>query len=180
MAAPTKKTTTASATKSAAKTTVNSANDVAETHGETAFAMGDAARNQYDSFLQSFNSHAEELQGRTQEMMEAAREGYEAAQTTIKNVSAEAMEAARQEMTDAVDFANEIARAKTIADALEIQRDYATRTFETRVERMRAMTQSTVDMMRDSVEPMNRSMSRVMAAAPAMTAFTAFFPNSSK
>lgn len=178
MATATKK--AAPAAKPAAKTaetTVETAAASVNAAADNAFAFSDAARGQYDAMLKSFNENAEELHGRTQEMFEAAREGFENVQTNMQSVGAEAMDAARQEMTDAVDFANELTRAKTIADALEIQRDYATRLFEARVDRFRTMTQTTVDAVRETVEPMSRTMTTAFGKAPT---FTTVFPFASK
>ena len=145
--------------------------------GSDAFAFSDAAREQYDALLKSLNENAEEFQGRTQEFFDATREGFETAQSRLQEASAEAMDAARQEMTEAVDFANDLARAKTVADALEIQREYWTRLFETRVERTRDATQAAVDAMREVVEPMNKSMGAAFNNTPPLTTF---FPQAVK
>lgn len=136
-------------------------------------AFADAARDQYETALKSFNDSAEKIRVQTEETMTTARESFEAAGERMRAVSVDAMTAAREEMTEALDFANELARAKSISAALEIQRDYWTRLFETRVERARAVHEASVEATRDAFEPFNRSFTTAFSFAPA---FDKFFP----
>ena len=152
--------------------------------GEAAFSFAspmfsDAARERYDALLKSFNDNAEEFQGRTQEMLDAGRESFETAQTHLQEAGSEMLEAARQDMADAVDFANELARAKTVAEAMEIQRDYWTRLFESRADRVRSMTETSMAAIRETAEPMQRTM-KTAFAQPAFAGFEAFFPFAKK
>ncbi|MEM6413492.1 MAG: phasin family protein [Pseudomonadota bacterium] len=159
-----------------AKTTNGSSNDL----GENAFAFSESAREQYDSLLKSFNENAEQVHDQTQKMMEAAQEGFETAQARFKEVGQEAMDAAQKDMKDAVEFANDLVKTKTVGEALELQRDYWTRFFETRVERTRSMTQSTADAFRDSTQPVSRTISDAMSSTQISNFSTAFFPFPSK
>ncbi|NWG93463.1 MAG: phasin family protein [Parvularculaceae bacterium] len=140
-------------------------------------AFGEAARDQYDAALKTFSDAAEKIRTQTEENFASARKGFDAASERMRAVSADALAAAREEMTGAVDFASELARAKTIGDALEIQRGYFTKLFDARVERARAMTEASVEAMRDAVEPFGKSYASVFAIAPA---FDKFFPFASK
>lgn len=164
----------------AAKVTANAADEKAsaDTHAENVFGFAESARDQYGAFMKSFGANTEEFQERAHEAMDAAREGFETAQSRFQEVNAEAMDAARQEMSEAVDFANELARAKTVADAFEIQRDYWTNLFETRVERSRSLTQATVEAVRETVEPISKTMSPMGAFNT--PAFTNLFPFAGK
>jgi hypothetical protein len=137
-------------------------------------AFADAARGQYETALQTFNDSAEKFRVQTEETMTTARESFETAGERMRAVSADAMNAARDEITEAVDFANELARAKSISDALEIQRDYWTRLFETRVERARAMHEASVEATRDAFEPFNRSFTTAFAFTPSFDNFFSF------
>ena len=137
----------------------------------------DAARDQYETALKSFNESAEKFRAQTEETMNSAREGFDAASERMRTVSADAMTHARVEMTEAVDFANELVRAKSVNDALELQRNYWTKLFETRVERARAYTQASVDASRSAFEPLNKSLTSAFAFAPS---FDKFFPFASK
>ena len=107
----------------------------------------------------------------------ALRAGFETAQERFSAVNADVMTAAREEMTDAVEFANELARAKSVSDAMEIQREYWTNLFETRVERTRAISQASAEAARETMEPFTKSMSSAFGAVPA---FDKFFPFAAK
>lgn len=143
---------------------------------ESAFAMSTAAQDQFESMFKVMNESAEEMQGRTQELFDATRESLEVAQSKLQEVNAEALEAARTEMTEAVDFANDLTKAKTLTDAMEIQRDYWTHFFEGRMQRTRAMTDVTMEAMRGAAEPVNKT----MQGAFSKTGFEAFFPFAAK
>ena len=134
-------------------------------------AAADQARSQFERLYTNFNDQAETLRGQTDELMQTVRANVETTQAHLKSVNAELVEAARTEIAEAVDFANELARAKTVADALEIQRTYWTRLFETRVERVRGLTNSSVEVARETIEPFSKS----FAAAFSPTAFERFF-----
>ena len=140
-------------------------------------AFTDAAREQYETALKTFNDSAEQFRTKTEETLASAREGFEAAGERMRAVSTDAMTAARDEMAEAVDFANELARAKSLTDAFEIQRDYWTKLFETRTERAKALTEASFDVSRSAFEPFNRSFASAFAFAPA---FDKFFPFSAK
>ncbi|MBI1392730.1 MAG: hypothetical protein GC152_08320 [Alphaproteobacteria bacterium] len=147
--------------------------------GETAFMFAGAARDQYETLLSAFNENAEEFQGRAREAFDASRESFETARAHLQDAGAEMMDAARQEMTDAVDFASEISRAKSVGEALEIQRDYWTRLFEGRMERTRSMAQASVEAMRETAEPIQRSM-RAGFGDQGFAGMSAFFPFAKK
>lgn len=140
-------------------------------------SFAETARDQYETALKSFNENAEKFRAQTEDTMASAREGFEAASESLRTVSADALTHARTEMTEAVEFANELARAKSISDALELQRNYWTKLFETRVERARAYTQASVDASRSAFGPLNKSFTSAFAFTPA---FDKFFPFASK
>lgn len=148
--------------------------------GETMFndtvtqfeAAADQARTQFERLYANFNDQAESFRGQTSEFIETVRANVETTREHLKTVNAELIDAARAEMAEAVDFANELARAKTVADAFEIQRSYWTRLFEARVERVRGMTNASVEIARGAMEPL----SKTFAAAWSPAAFERFFP----
>lgn len=157
----------------AAKKTKTVADDFAETTANFA----ETARDQYETALKSFNDHAEKVRAQTEDQFAAAREGFETATEKFRTVSTDALAHAREEMTEAVDFANELARAKSVSDALEIQRNYWTNLFNTRVERARAFTEASVEASRSAFEPLNKSFTTAAAFTPS---FDKFFPFASK
>ncbi|MEE2691134.1 MAG: phasin family protein [Pseudomonadota bacterium] len=149
----------------------------AETTAEAAQAFSNTARDQFDTLLAAYNDQAETFRSQTEELMETVRGNFETAQTRFQSVNADLMSAAREEMAEAVDFANELARAKTFADALEIQRGYWTNLFQTRVERTRELTNATVEAARESFEPFSKSLGSAFAPT---AAFEKFFPFAAK
>ena len=135
-------------------------------------AAADQARTQFERLYTNFNDQAETFRGQANDLIETVRANVETTREHIKTVNAELIEHARSEMAEAVDFANELARAKTVADAFEIQRSYWTRLFETRVERVRGITNASVEVARETMEPL----SKTFAAAWSPAAFERFFP----
>ncbi len=137
----------------------------------------DAARGQYETALKSFNEKAEKFRAEAQTSFEATREGFETAGEKLRVANTDAIAQAQSEVSDAVAFANEIARAKSVTDAIEMQRDYLTKLFNARVEGARAYAEASADATRALFEPMNKSFTSAFAFAPS---FETFFPFSSK
>jgi hypothetical protein len=162
--------------KAAPRRTAKAAEDHAEASFSTANVFTDAAQQQYESVVKSFTESADEFRTKAEEAAETMREGFETAQERFGAVNADMMNAAREEMTDAVEFATELARAKTVTDAFEIQRAYWTKLFDTRIERTRALTEATTTAARDSFEPFTKSMNSAFGS----TAFEKFFPFAAK
>ncbi len=165
------------ATRRVAKTVEDTIENGAETSFAAANAFTDAARDQYESALRTFNDTAEKFRVDAEEAIAAAREGFDTANERMKAVNADVMTAAREEITEAVEFASELARAKSVGDAFEIQRSYYTKLFETRSERLRALTEASTDAARAAFEPMTKGYASAFSFAPS---FDKFFPFSSK
>ncbi|MDZ7629212.1 MAG: phasin family protein [Parvularculaceae bacterium] len=160
------------------------AKDIEQTieHGaENAFAdasaWSDAARDQYETALKSFNDSAEKFRADAEEALTATRDGFDAANERMKSFNADAMTAAQEEITGAVEFANELAHAKSIGDAFEIQRTYFTKLFETRSERLRSLTEASADAARAAFEPMTKTYASAFSFAPS---FDRLFPFAGK
>ena len=147
-----------------------------ETLGFDAAGAFTAANDHFQTVFSAFSENAESMRAQTEGMIDAFRGNLETAQTRLKSISADLAEAARTETAEAVTFVNELARAKTVADAIEIQRSYWTNLFETRVERAREMTKVSVEAARESFEPF----SKTFAAAPGFVSFEKFFPFATK
>ncbi|MBB5517288.1 phasin family protein [Amphiplicatus metriothermophilus] len=131
----------------------------------TAGAFAETAARQYDAFLTAFNGQAEAVRENAEEFAEAARANLETIQNRARAVSADFVAAAQDETARAIDFANELVRARTVADALEIQRDYWTNLFETRLERVRKLADASVETARESFEPFAKSLNAAAATA---------------
>jgi hypothetical protein len=167
----------AAAKKSSTRRIAKDVEETFENGAETAFAAvnnwSDAARDQYESALKTFNENAEKFRADAEDAFAAARDGFEAANERIKTVNADLMTATREEISDAVEFANELARAKSVADAFEIQRDYFNKLLDTRAARFRSLTEASADAARAAFEPMTKSYSTAFSFAPS---FDKFFP----
>lgn len=176
----------ATAKKTAAgKTTAKTAEAIADA-GKTAQAaandafasietISNAARDQFESFVAAVSENSKSLREQADEMIETYRDSLETAKEHMRTVNAELMNAAREETQEAVEFVNNLARAKSPVDALELQRDYWTKLFETRVQRARELTEASFEAARGSFEPFSTSLN----AFPA-TGFEKFFPFSAK
>ncbi len=171
----------AAAKKNATRRVTKNAEQTVENGAETAFAAvntwSEAARDQYETALKTFNDNAEKIRAEAEEAFAAARDGFEAANERIKTVNADMMTAAREEISEAVEFANDLARAKSAADAFEIQRAYFTKLFDARAERMRTITEASAEAARAAFEPMTKSYATAFSFAPS---FDRFFPFSGK
>lgn len=150
MATATKKATTKRTVKAADKPEA-AATDVLK----TAENMTDAAREQFETVMTSFSGNFDEMREQTEEIVGEVQLRVKKTQDHIADVNSTIVEAAREEVTEAVQFANDLAKAKTFADALEIQRDYWTNLFETRMERARDMTETSVEVAREAMTPMS-------------------------
>lgn len=166
----------ATAKKTAARKTAKAADTVAEDAFSTAENMSNAARDQFETIIAKFTENAETFRAQSEEMMESVRGNFETAQTRFQTVNADLAAAARDEAAEAVEFVNSLSRATTLADAFEIQRDYWTNLFETRVERTRDLAKVSMDAARDSFEPFAKSMNAYSPTA----SFEKFFPFAAK
>lgn len=158
-----RKTTTKAAPKKAAPAAAKTANPA----GDATAMIGEftaAAQEQFQTAFEAFSGNAEEMQAH-----------FEKAQTQLSETNAELMQAAQTEVSEAVQFANDLTQAKTFADALEVQQAYWTNLFESRVERTRDLTEKTVEATKE-----------VMAPATSFgdffdpNAYTKFFPFATK
>lgn len=167
----------AAAKKTATRRVAKDIEQTVENGAETAFAAvnnwSDAARDQYETALKTFNDNAEKFRAEAEEAFAAARDGFETANERIKTVNADMMTAAREEISEAVEFANDLARAKSAADAFEIQRAYFTKLFDTRAERFRTITEASAEAARAAFEPVTKSYATAFSFTPS---FDRFFP----
>lgn len=173
MAAPAKKTATPrkTATKSAESTASSAANGAFTTFEN----ISNATRDQFEDFVAVMTEQSDALRDQAEEILDSCRGSFETANEQLRSTGAELMNAARDETAEAVEFVNQLARAKTIADALELQRDYWSNLFETRLERARDLTETSLDTARAAFEPLSKS----MTAFPA-PGFEKFFPFAAK
>ncbi|MEM6537998.1 MAG: phasin family protein [Pseudomonadota bacterium] len=186
MATVAKKTTTP--TKTATKTATPKASTASSSDATTnddhdvlggAFAFSGAAKEQYETLAKAFSDNAGEFQGKTQEFLDASKESFEVMQSHMRDAGTGMITAAREDIEDAVDFANELSSAKSVTEAFDIQRDYWTRYFETRVSRARTMFSDGTTAIRETAEPIQQVASSTFGDSP-MASMTNFFPFAKK
>ncbi len=111
------------------------------------------AKDQFEKMMSSFTGNFDEMREQSQDIAEKAKARLQAAQERAAKTNAELMEAAQEEMTNAVQFASDLGKATSFADALTVQQSYWTNLFETRMERARALTEATVEAARETMTP---------------------------
>ena len=157
MATATTKTTTNAAQKTtdAAKKATASAADAGVDFMKTTEDFADNARAQYEDMMRQFTDNAETIREQSEEFAAELRARIEKHQQLAADVNAEIVEAAKTEISDAVQFANDLGRAKTLSDALEIQQDYWTKLFQNRLARTQDLTAKSVDAAKEAFTPFN-------------------------
>ncbi|HXI86247.1 MAG TPA: phasin family protein [Parvularculaceae bacterium] len=136
----------------------------------TAKSAANGAHDQFDAFLAAFTTGADAFRDQSQELLDQVRANFDAAQTRFKSANDEFVAAAREEAAEAVDYVNSLTRAGTVADALELHRDYWTARFEAGVDRAKALTEASVEAARETFEPFSKSFE------PFSKSFGAFAP----
>ena len=159
-ATPTKK---APAKKAAAKAETNAF--------ETAGEFAENAQEYFSEFLANFTDASEDLREQAEDITADVRARFEKQQQLAADVNAELVEAAKSEVSDAVQFASDLGKAKTFADALEIQQAYWTNLFETRTSRTQDLTAKSVDAAKEAFAPFKTD----FAGAFDTSAFEKFF-----
>lgn len=165
----------AAATKKTARKTAKAAETTANETFATFETIQDAARDQMETMMNAFNEKAETFRDQAEDVMETYREHFAKNQERAREFGAEFVNAAREETSDAVEFVNELARAKSVGDAFEIQRNYWTNLFETRTQRASDMTKASVEAAREVYEPFQKAMTAFTPAG-----FEKIFPFSAK
>ena len=115
--------------------------------------LGATARDQMEKLVGEFSSNAEDMREQFEDFSAAVQDSLGRTRGFLTDVSSELAEAAREEVTSSVQFANDLANAKTFSDALDIQRTYWTNIFEARADRARELTERSVEVARESMEP---------------------------
>lgn len=155
---------TATTKKAATKTSIDSAivnNDAITAAEDMAADTAAIAREQFQTGFETMT-----------ETMMSMREQFEKTQAQLADVNQEMMEVARTEISDAVQFTNDLAQAKTLTDAMSVQQQYWTNLMQSRVERTQALTEKSVEAAREIMTPAHSSMGAMFDPK----AFAAFFP----
>ncbi|WP_425409642.1 phasin family protein [Hyphococcus sp.] len=113
----------------------------------------DVAKEQFETMLRSFGGDFEEMRAQAEELSEEMQTRFKSTQERASENQARLMEAAQEEVSGAVQLANELTTAKSFVEALNIQQSYWTKLFETRMERARELTEATVETARETMTP---------------------------
>ena len=176
-AKPARKATATPASKKTAPTkdkTAETAQDVA-TASMTTYA--NAAREQFDQLVSEFSSNTDQFRGQLATLTSSVNEGVERTRTHFTEVSTECVEVAKEEMSDAIQYANDLTKAKSLTDVFEINRDYWTNLLEARTEFTRDIAERTMAVTRENAEPFTSQAPNLFAGA---NLFSKFFTPASK
>ncbi|MEO0879340.1 MAG: phasin family protein [Pseudomonadota bacterium] len=139
---------------------------------KTPSATDDAATaiaDQIDSAFATFTESTEAMRDQADEMLSMMQTNFETFSQRTQALNADVLEAARDEMTETVEFMSNLARAESPTDALALQQDFWTSLVENRMAFARDFTNGTVEAMRETAEPTNAAFK-----TPAMDTFFPF------
>ncbi len=142
-ATPTKK---APAKKAAAKAESNAF--------EAAGDFAENAQEYFSEFLTNMTDAAEDMREQAEDLTADVRARFETQQKLAADVNAELVDAAKSEVSEAVQFASDLTAAKTFTDAMEIQQAYWSNLFQTRVARTQDLTSKSVDAAKEAFAPL--------------------------
>ena len=168
--------TTKTAAKPAAKTTTATTakpTDLGVDAFKSAEEMTAAAQDQFKKMVDMFTGNADDMREQAETVADEMRARFEKTQKQVADANADIVEAAREEISGAVQFANDLAQAKTFADALTLQQNYWTGLFQNRLEMTQELTQNAVDAARENLEPVDASFGSFFDQKKM---FDAFFP----
>lgn len=143
------------------KAAEKAAAEVQETTTKAVEDMTTAAQDQFRQMIDAFAGNSEELREQGAAMADEMRARFEKTQKQVADVNADFVAAAQTEVSDAVQFANDLASAKTFADALTVQQNYWSNLFNNRVERTRELTEASLTVARETMTPIGGSMTEM-------------------
>lgn len=160
-------------TEATTKAAEKAAAQVEETATKTVEDFTTAAQDQFRQMVDAFTGSTEELREQGAAVAEEMRTRFEKTQKQVADVNAGFVAAAQTEVSEAVQFANDLASAKTFADALSVQQNYWSNLFNTRVERTRELTENSLTVARETMTPIGGSMTEMFDPS---TMFSKLFP----
>ncbi len=146
-----------------AKKTVKAATKSATTAGKTLKeatgnisgsieSFAHSAQVQITKMLNDININAENIRENTSDISDFVRERGHTTHTFLQETGTELATAARDEFSDAVQYATNMIQVRSFGDALEIQHDYWTNLFEKRLERTRTIAEARTAFSCETVE----------------------------
>ncbi len=157
------------ATETAAEIETNARDVASEAADVMSFSSASAAdwaknaQEQFEAMMSSFTGNFDDMRAQAEDLSETAQARIKAAQDHAAKTNARLMEAAQEEMTSAVQFASDLGKAKTFADALSVQQTYWTKLFETRMAHARELTERSVEAARETMTPVETPFANMKA-----------------
>lgn len=111
------------------------------------------AKDQFETMMSSFTGNFDEMREQAEELAETTQARLKTVQDHAAKTNASLMEAAQEEMSGAVQFAQDLGKAKSFTDAIAVHQSYWTSLFETRMTRARELTEATVETARETMTP---------------------------
>lgn len=111
------------------------------------------AKDQFETMMSSFTGNFDEMREQAEDLAETAQARMKCVQDCAAKNNASLMEAAQEEMSGAVQFAQDLGKTRSFADAMALHQSYWTNLFETRMARARALTETTVETARETMTP---------------------------
>ena len=149
----------------------------AETSDVMSFAnaadWAETAKEQFETMMSSFTGNFEDMRAEAEDIAETTQARMKAVQDHTAKTNARLMEAAQEEMSDAVQFATDLGKAKSFADALTVQQSYWANLFENRMAHVREITESSVEAARETMTPVQTPFAANMKAFEKLFAFPA-------
>ena len=122
-----------------------------------------AAKEQFETLMSSFTGNFDDMRAQAEDLSETAQARMKSVQDHAAKTNALLMEAAQEEMNNAVQFASDLGKVKSFADALSLQQAYVTKLFETRMANAREFTESSVEAARETMSPMDTPFANMKA-----------------
>ncbi len=121
------------------------------------------AKEQFETMMSSFTGNFGDMRAQAEDLAETAQTRMKTVQDHAAETNARLMEAAQEEVNDAVQFASDLSSAKSFADVLSVQQSYWTKLIETRMEHARAITERSVETARETMTPVETPFANMKA-----------------
>ncbi len=123
----------------------------------------ETAKQQFETMMSSFTGNFGDMRAQAEGLAETTQARMKTVQDHAAETNTRLMEAAQEEMTSAVQFANDLSKAKSFADALSVQQSYWTKLFETRMAHAREISERSVATARETMTPIDTPFANMKA-----------------
>lgn len=111
------------------------------------------SKEQFETMMSSFGGNFEEMREQAEELAETAQARMKRVQDCAAKNNACLIEAAQEEVSSTVQYAQDLTKAKSVTDAMALHQSYWSTLFENRMARAREITETTVDTARETMTP---------------------------